>query len=171
MKRRLLLSGLITAFVALSPLVLMGGSAWAKNGEPSGSGSSNSGSRNSGSGGDNSGSGSGDDTGEDDNNGGTSGSGNDGSTNDETKNEDENDRAKAEKELRRELEEAVKRGEAASVTAVIKLALKAKPGKVIDVRLRQDKGQYVYSIRILDTRGRRIELFVNPKTRQIMRQR
>jgi hypothetical protein len=115
----------------------------------SGSGGSNSGSGNSGGDGDNSGSGS-----------NNSGSGSGGNDDDDERDEDHNSKG---------LASAVERGEIAPVSSVIRAALAHTQGKIIDVNLRRRGRSFIYQVKILTPNGRKRELYLEARTRQVLR--
>jgi uncharacterized membrane protein YkoI len=64
---------------------------------------------------------------------------------------------------------AVDDGEISLLSFIIRIALAHTPGKVIDVKLRHKDAAYIYRIKILTRNGRKRELHINARSRQILR--
>jgi uncharacterized membrane protein YkoI len=87
---------------------------------------------------------------------------------------DDNDREddrRRDKELRKRAEDAVKKGDIAPVSEILKAAKANTPGKVVDVKLNRRFLNYVYRVRILTPKGRRAELTIDAKSKRILQVR
>ena len=72
-------------------------------------------------------------------------------------------------EVRRDAATAVDKGEIAPLSAISRTALAHTPGRIIDVKLRRRGSSYTYRIRILARNGRRRELFIDARSRAILK--
>lgn len=64
--------------------------------------------------------------------------------------------------------EAVSSGRAMPVAAILK-SMKGKLGEILEIELDDDDGRLVYEIKYLDSRGRRMEAYVDARTGRILR--
>jgi hypothetical protein len=149
MTRRAVLLGLLLACVAqaVEPAYADGGGG---SGGSGGGGSGGGGSGNSGSG---SGGGSG-------NSG--SGSGNSGNGSSDDDGEDGDDDWE-------QASNAAERGDIASLPFVLRTALANTPGKVIGVKLDHRGSSFIYRVKILARTGRKVELAIDARSRNIIR--
>ena len=67
-----------------------------------------------------------------------------------------------------EIRAAVRRGEMRPL-AEIEEALRGKlPGEVMKVEIERDDGVWIYEFKVLDSRGRRYDVYVNARSGEIM---
>jgi uncharacterized membrane protein YkoI len=66
------------------------------------------------------------------------------------------------------LREAVKKGEAAPLKDILAVVRRSYTGEVVRIRLSGSGGKLVYSIRLLDSHNKLIEVRVNARSRQII---
>ena len=64
--------------------------------------------------------------------------------------------------------QAVSSGRAMPVAAILK-SLKGRIGEVLEIELDDDDGRLVYEIKYLDSRGRRMEAYVDARTGRILK--
>lgn len=145
MDRRALLLAMLMSGWAMAP-----GRAFAKDGEGSGGDGGGGGSGQGGSGGDHSG-------------------GTDSNQHKDSGGDDKGDDGRDDDELRRDAATAVDKGEIAPLTAISRVALAHTPGRIIDVKMRRRGSSYTYRIRILARNGRRRELFIDARSRAILK--
>ncbi len=64
---------------------------------------------------------------------------------------------------------AVERGEAAPLADILQAVAKRYPGEVVEIEFEREGGRWVYEVKLIDTKGRLLELYVDAKTKEILK--
>lgn len=63
---------------------------------------------------------------------------------------------------------AVERGEALPVTALLDRLKTQVPGEVVGIEFKREHGRSVYEFKVIDTRGRLLEVYVDPQSGEVL---